>query len=214
MFATIRNRLGVVASVSPWDSRDGIGRTHLVQIEYKDDFEPTHERLIWELEPHAVCQHPNRLPDPTQSAMQAQDFDAVLRAARWSATMPYLDPDGDAPLQRLPVCSPLLGAVKVEDFQLVPLYKALAMPRVALLLADDVGLGKTVEAGLILSELISRRRISRILVLTPASLRSQWQEEMQEKFSLGFEVVDRDSTQKLRKEVGIDANPWRVRGPV
>lgn len=210
MFATIRNRLGVVASVSPWDSRDGIGRTHLVQIEYKDDFEPTHERLIWELEPHAVCQHPNRLPDPTQNAMQAQDFDAVLRAARWSATMPYLDPDGEGPLQRLPVCSPLLGAVKVEDFQLVPLYKALAMPRVALLLADDVGLGKTVEAGLILSELISRRRISRILVLTPASLRSQWQEEMQEKFSLGFEVVDRDSTQKLRKEVGIDANPWRV----
>jgi superfamily II DNA or RNA helicase len=210
MFATVRSRLGVVAAVSPWDSRDGSGRTHLVHIEYKDDFEPSHEKLVWELEPNAVCQHPNRLPDPTHPAMPSLDFDAVLRAARWNATMPYLDPDGDGPLGRLPVCSPLHGAVKVEDFQLVPLYKALAMPRVALLLADDVGLGKTVEAGLILSELINRRRISRILVLTPASLRSQWQEEMEEKFSLRFEVVDRDSTQKLRKEVGIDANPWRV----
>jgi len=47
--------------------------------------------------------------------------------------------------------------VQVEDFQLVPLLKALRMPRVNLLIADDVGLGKTVEAGLILSELLLRR---------------------------------------------------------
>jgi superfamily II DNA or RNA helicase len=210
MFATIRSRLGVIVSVSPADARDGSGRTHLVQVEFKDDLEPKSERLVWELEPHAACQHPNRLPDPAQGPMDPLDFDAVLRAARWTATMPYLDPDQEGPLDRMPVCSPLLGAVKVEDFQLVPLHKALAMPRVALLLADDVGLGKTIEAGLIISELISRRRISRVLVLTPASLRDQWQEEMEEKFSLRFEVVDRENTQKLRKEVGIDANPWRM----
>ena len=52
------------------------------------------------------------------------------------------------------------------------------MPRVSLLIADDVGLGKTVEAGLILTELLLRRRIRRVLVLTPASLRRQWQEEL------------------------------------
>jgi len=210
MFATVRNRLGVLVSVSPWDSRDGGGRTHLVHVEYKDGLEPYDERLVWELEPHSVCQHPNRLPDAAQPAMGPEDYDAVVRAARWTATMPYVDPDGDGPLDRLPVCSPLMGAVKVEDYQLVPLYKALSMPRVALLLADDVGLGKTIEAGLITTELVSRRRIGRILVLTPASLRDQWQEEMEEKFSLPFEVVDRETTQKLRKEVGIDANPWRV----
>jgi superfamily II DNA or RNA helicase len=209
MFATIRNRLGVVVAVSPYDAREG-GRSHLVHIDYKDDSIPREERLVWELEPHAVCQHPNRLPDANQAPMNPLDFEAVNRAARWTATMPYIDPDQGGPLDRLPVCSPLMGAVRVEDFQLVPLYKALAMPRVALLLADDVGLGKTIEAGLIISELVNRRRIGRILILTPASLRDQWQDEMQEKFSLQFEVVDRENTQKLRKEVGIDANPWRV----
>ena len=209
MFATIRGRLGVVVAVSPHDAREG-GRTHLVHIDYKDDSLPRDERLVWELEPYAVCQHPSRLPDAGQAPMDTQDFDAVVRSARWTATMPYIDPDQEGPLDRLPVCSPLMGAVRVEDYQLVPLYKALAMPRVALLLADDVGLGKTVEAGLIVSELLNRRRIGRILILTPASLRDQWQDEMQEKFSLQFEVVDRENTQKLRKEVGVDANPWRV----
>ena len=209
MFATIRNRLGVIMAVSPHDAREG-GRTHLVHVDYKDDLLPRDERLVWELEPYAVCQHASRLPDAGQVPMDTQDFDAVVRSARWTATMPYIDPDQEGPLDRLPVCSPLMGAVRVEDFQLVPLYKALEMPRVALLLADDVGLGKTIEAGLIVSELLNRRRIGRILILTPASLRDQWQDEMQEKFSLQFEVVDHENTQKLRKEVGIDANPWRV----
>ena len=63
MFATIRSRLGVIVGVAPAGSRDGAGRTHLVQVEYKDDLDPKSERLVWELEPHAVCQHPNRLPD-------------------------------------------------------------------------------------------------------------------------------------------------------
>ena len=83
--------------------------------------------------------------------------------------MPFLDPDGSGPLERLPIRSPFHGAVQVEDYQLVPLLKALRMPRVNLLLADDVGLGKTIEAGLILSELLIRRRIQRVLVITPAS---------------------------------------------
>jgi SNF2 family DNA or RNA helicase len=55
--------------------------------------------------------------------------------------------------------------VQVDDFQLVPLLKALEMPRVSLLLADDVGLGKTIEAGLILTELLIRRRVRRVLIL-------------------------------------------------
>ena len=83
------------------------------------------------------------------------------------------------------------------------------MPRVSLLIADDVGLGKTVEAGLILTELLLRRRIQRVLVLTPASLRQQWRDELKEKFALGFEVVDRPRTERLRRELGMDANPWR-----
>ena len=80
------------------------------------------------------------------------------------------------------------------------------MPRVSLLIADDVGLGKTVEAGLILTELLLRRRIQRVLILTPASLRLQWREEMWEKFSLRFEVVDRQGTEGL-----APASAWMPR---
>jgi SNF2 family DNA or RNA helicase len=113
------------------------------------------------------------------------------------------------PLSAYPISSPFHGAVQVEDYQLVPLLKALRMPRVNLLIADDVGLGKTIEAGLILSELLLRRRIQRVLILTPASLRLQWRDEMWDKFSLSFDLVDRSETHNLRKRLGMDANPWR-----
>jgi len=209
MFATVRNRRGVIAAVEPFDGEDG--RVHLVELDYKDDQLPAAEKLIWELElPHARLLEPNTLPDPSRSApMPAEDFDALLRTTRWTSAMPFLDPDGSGPLERLPFRSPFHGAVEVDDYQLVPLLKALRMPRVNLLIADDVGIGKTVEAGLILSELLIRRRIQRVLILTPASLRLQWRDEMSEKFSLPFDLVDRAETQALRRRLGMDANPWR-----
>ena len=85
------------------------------------------------------------------NAMRPREFDALLRAARWTALLPYLDPDGTGPLESSPLASPFHGSVRVEDYQLTPLLKALRMPRVSLLIADDVGLGKTVEEGLILT---------------------------------------------------------------
>ena len=209
MLATVRNRRGVVAAVEPFDGE--AGRLHLVHLEYKDDRAPSEERILWEIEPDRHLLEPNALPSPAHAggAMPPEDFDALLRAARWTALSPYLDPDGEGPLDRDPIASPFHGGVCVESYQLVPLLKALRMPRVSLLIADDVGLGKTVEAGLILTELLLRRRIRRVLVLTPASLRRQWQEELREKFSLRFEVVDRHETERLRRRLGMDANPWR-----
>jgi hypothetical protein len=209
MFATVRNRRGIVCAVEPYDG-DG-GRLHLVHLEYKDDQLPAEERLLWELEPRGVLLEPTALPIATTTdPMPAEDFDALLRASRWTAAAPFLDPDGDGPLDRLPISSPFHGAVQMEDFQLVPLLKALRMPRVNLLIADDVGLGKTIEAGLILSELLLRRRIQRVLILTPASLRLQWaRDELWEKFALPFDLVDRAETHALRRRLGMDANPWR-----
>ncbi|MBU1700463.1 MAG: DISARM system SNF2-like helicase DrmD [Candidatus Eisenbacteria bacterium] len=208
VFATIRNRRGVVTAVEPYDGDKG--RLHLVHLEYKDDQWPLDERLIWELEPRGDLLEPTALPSIQKTdPMPGNDFDALLRAARWTATSPYLDPDGEGPVERLPIASPFHGAVQLEDFQLVPLLKALRMPRVNLLIADDVGLGKTIEAGLILTELLLRRRIQRVLILTPASLRLQWREAMWDKFSLLFNLIDRSETHKLRKKLGIDANPWR-----
>lgn len=141
--------------------------------------------------------------------MSGREFDAFIRATRWSAATPFAGPAIAEGAGRV-LTAPLYGAVQIEDFQLVPLFEALRMPRVALLLADDVGLGKTIEAGLILSELLIRRRIRKILIICPASLRFQWQQEMQDKFSLGFDVIDRAETLDLQKRLGLDTNPWRA----
>ena len=208
MLATVRNRRGTVAAVDPFDGETG--RLHLVHIEYQDHGSPSDERLVWELEPHRELLAPRALPDSQADPMPVADFDALLRAARWTALSPYLGLDGKGREEGYePIASPFHGGIRVEDFQLVPLLKALRMPRVSLLIADDVGLGKTIEAGLILTELLLRRRIRRVLVLTPAALRDQWKEELWEKFSLSFEVVDRQSTERLRRKLGMDANPWR-----
>ena len=207
MLGIVRKRRAVISEVRPFGGQDGV--LHLVRLEYKDDGVPESEELIWEREPNRQLLEPNTLPQSSDSPMPHEDFDALVRAARWTALSPYLDPDDDGPLGRMPICSPFHGAVQVEDYQLVPLLKALQMPRINLMIADDVGLGKTIEAGLILRELLIRRRIQRILILTPAALRLQWRDEMSSKFSMPFDVIDRAATQKLKRTMGIDANPWR-----
>ncbi|KYF78505.1 DNA helicase [Sorangium cellulosum] len=210
MMATVRNRRGLVVSVDPFDAAPE-GRLHLVRVEYTDPDGVAEDTLLWEREPHRALLEPTALPRVAdQPPMPGEDFDALVRATRWSALTPFLRPDAPDQPSDLPIASPFFGAVQVEDFQLVPLLKALQMPRVSLLLADDVGLGKTVEAGLVLTELLLRRRIRRVLVLTPASLRKQWQQEMRDKFSLGFDVIDRTETHALQARLGLDANPWRT----
>ncbi len=79
MFATVRNRRGIVSAVEPFDGE--AGRLHLVHLEYKDDQLPTEESLLWEIEPHRVLLEPTALPDATRTdPMPAEDFDALLRA--------------------------------------------------------------------------------------------------------------------------------------
>ena len=210
MLATVRNRRGLISGVEPFDGGTD-GRLHLVTVEYTDAESPSDDQLIWEREINTNLLEPTALPDPSGTGpMPNDEFDALVRATRWTAISPFLDPDGEGPLPRLPISAPFHGAVQVDDYQLVPLLKALQMPRISLLIADDVGLGKTIEAGLILAELLIRRRIRRVLIITPASLRSQWREEMHDKFSLTFDEVDRESTHDLRKKLGLDANPWRT----
>ena len=214
MLATVRNRQGLISAVEPGPTTEH-GRVHLVRVEYFDSEGPPEETLAWEREPGARVLEPTALPRVGEvDPMPGDELDALVRATRWGALTPFLPPNvdepgaPDAPAHAL--TAPFFGAVQVDDFQLVPLLKALAMPRVSLLLADDVGLGKTVEAGLILTELLIRRRVRRVLVLTPASLRRQWQGELQNKFCLSFDVVDRAETHALQKRMGLDANPWRT----
>lgn len=208
ILAIVRKRRGIITEVQDYSGKDR-EILHLVRLDYKDDLRPEREDFIWELEASKKLLNPNELPQMSSPPMLSNDFFALVRTARWSAFQPYLDPDGQGPLDRLPACAPFHGAVEVEDYQLFPLLKALRMPRVNLLIADDVGLGKTIEAGLIMNELLIRRRINRVLILTPASLRIQWRDEMWDKFSLPFDVIERDSTMRLKRSLGIDANPWR-----
>lgn len=210
MLATVRNRRGLITGVQPFDA-GAEGRLHVVEVEYTDPDGVEGEQLLWEREQSTRLLEPHALPNVEGEARMAPaDFDALVRAARWSSLQPFLSPSDPGQRSEIPISAPFFGAIQVDDFQLVPLLKALQMPRVSLLLADDVGLGKTIEAGLILKELLIRRRIRRVLVACPASLRTQWQQEMEEKFSLPFDLVDRDSTHELRKRLGLDANPWRT----
>jgi SNF2 family DNA or RNA helicase len=63
------------------------------------------------------------------------------------------------------VNAPFRSGIDLEDYQLDPVVRAIQMPRANLLIADDVGLGKTIEAGLVAQELILRQRVRRVLML-------------------------------------------------
>jgi superfamily II DNA or RNA helicase len=209
MLATLRNRRALVTSVDDFSGAGG-EVSRLVGVEYMDAQSPAEDYLLWEHEPGAELVEPRRLPAiDRELPMRPHDFEAVQRSARWLALSPFIGAEG-LPIDASPIASPLFGAIQVEDYQLLPLARALRMPRVSLALFDDVGLGKSVEAGLILSELILRRRLRRILILCPAWLRHQWREEMRSKFSLTFDVVDRPEAHQLRRRLGMDVNPWRT----
>jgi superfamily II DNA or RNA helicase len=96
-----------------------------------------------------------------------------------------------------------LGRIAVEPrpYQLVPLLMALRMQPVRLLIADDVGIGKTVEAGLIARELLDRGEIRRVCVLCPPALCEQWQSELQAKFHLDAVVVRPGTVSALEREL-------------
>jgi len=104
--------------------------------------------------------------------------------------------------------SPFRAGIRIEPFQLEPLRKALRLPRVNLFIADDVGVGKTIEAGLIATELLLRRRAREIVVACPPSMLLQWKDELESRFGLTFEILDRAYLERVREERGYGVNPW------
>jgi superfamily II DNA or RNA helicase len=101
------------------------------------------------------------------------------------------------------------GRVALEAYQLAPVLRLLAKPRPSLLVADDVGLGKTIEAGLVLLELMARGRAKRVLVVAPPGLLDQWQQELRERFGLEFTVLD-NAAGLAREQTNLPAgiHPW------
>lgn len=128
-------------------------------------------------------------------------FAAFLHTLRWNcvtATDPTL------------FQSPFRAGIKIDAYQMEPLRKALRLPRVNLFIADDTGLGKTIEAGLILRELLLRKKVRTVVVAAPPSVLEQWQAELEERFGLVFEVLDRAYLTRMRRERGFGVNPWRT----
>ena len=100
-------------------------------------------------------------------------------------------------------------------YQLVPLLMALRLPVVRLMIADDVGIGKTIEAGLIVRELMDRGEVERFSVLCPPHLVDQWTAELQSKFDIDATAVTAASAAKLERglpasQTLFDAHPFTV----
>ena len=130
---------------------------------------------------------------------QPRLFSAYLHTLRWNcvtSTEPKL------------FQAPYRAGIEVKAYQLEPLRKALLMPRVGLFIADDVGLGKTIEAGLILREMLMRQKVRRVVISCPPSVVRQWQEEMESRFGLTFMIFDREFVAARRQERGYGINPW------
>jgi superfamily II DNA or RNA helicase len=113
-------------------------------------------------------------------------------------------------LERIPGAPVPPGRIAIEAYQRVPLLRALDMVRPRLLLADGVGLGKTIQAGLIAAELLVRRRAHRILIVCPPGpLLRQWQQEMRVRFGLRFTpVADSASLRDARNGLELGGNPF------
>src|SRR5437660_1181634 len=155
-------------------------------------------QVIWEIEPGARAIEKNALPAPLGFDLP-QRLDTFLHAVRWGAV-------SSADVRALQ--SPFRSGVELEDYQLDPVVRAIQMPRANLLIADDVGLGKTIEAGLVCQELIIRHRARKILIVCPAALQVQWRDQMRDKFGLEFRIVDSTLLKDLRRQRGLHVNPW------
>jgi len=180
------------------------GLTHVVQLQSLEEDRLGQElAVVWELEVgHTVA------PDQGLPETISQDgFDdpntlaAFVDAVRWGAVT---SADGSS------FQAPFRSGANVEAYQLEPLRRALQSARTNLLLADDVGPGKTIEASLVIQALLLRHRARSVIIVCPPSLSLKWQDEMREKFGLEFEIVNSELMARVRRSHGLNANPFRL----
>jgi SNF2-related domain len=196
----VRTRLWVVQDALPHETDGGEVVTRLDLECLDDDRLGEGLSVLWEREVNQQILEADAIPTPSGKWDSPRVYAAFLKAIRWSST---------SVLRGASLLSPFRGAIELETYQLEAASRAVVMPRVNLLIADDVGLGKTIEAGLVLQELLARGRVRNCLIVCPASLQLQWRDEMAEKFNLEFRLIDRDQVLLLRREYGSHVNPWR-----
>ncbi len=196
--ARVRQRLYLVEQTVPPPNP---GDSTLVALScVDDDAQGQRLEVLWEREIDSDI-----LTGEAWEAVAKRGFDeprlfaAYLKTLRWNcvtATNPRL------------FQSPFRAGIRLDAYQLEPLRKALLLPRVNLFIADDVGLGKTIEAGLISRELSLRKKVREIIVCCPPSMLSQWQDELEARFGMTFEILDKDYVTRARRERGYGVNPW------
>ncbi|MCB1021455.1 MAG: DEAD/DEAH box helicase [Acidobacteria bacterium] len=194
----VRQRLYLVEQVTPAPRPGDATAVRLSCIE--DDAQGQTLEVLWELELDAEIKRGERWESLADRDFDPTDrFGAYLNTLRWSCVT-----STDATLLQ----SPFRAGIRIDHYQLEPLRKALRLPRVNLFIADDVGLGKTIEAGLIARELLLRKKVREIVVSCPPSMLLQWQEELQDRFGLRFEILDKAYIQQIRQDRGFSVNPW------
>ncbi len=165
-----------------------------------DDNQGQRLDVLWELELGArVLQPQTHGLGDVERLDEPRSFAAYLNAVKWNAVT--------ATEARL-FQAPFRAGIQLMNHQLPPLRKALELPRANLFIADDVGLGKTIEAGLILQELQLRQRVDFVLIVCPAAICLQWRDEMARRFGLRFELYNRAFVGRRRQERGFQVNPW------
>lgn len=180
------------------------GLQHAVTLQSLDEDRLGEElQVVWELEQGRSLRpelglpmtlDPERFDDPSRLA-------AFIDALRWGAIT-----SADSQV----VQAPFRSGANVEAYQLEPLRRALREARANLLLADDVGLGKTIEAGLVVQELFLRHRARTAIIVCPAGLALKWQDEMIEKFGLDFTIINSETMREVRRSHGLHANPFTL----
>jgi hypothetical protein len=179
------------------------GQSLLVRLACADDDNQGQSLdVFWDYEPDRMILEEEGWRDLAAKGFDPpRQFAAFLHTLRWNcvtATDPNL------------FQAPFRAGIKIDAYQMEPLRKALRLPRVNLFIADDTGLGKTIEAGLIARELLLRKKVKTIVVATPPSVLEQWKGELEDRFGLVFEILDRAYLTKVRRERGFGVNPWRT----
>jgi superfamily II DNA or RNA helicase len=195
----VRSRRWLVEEVVVPDS----GQSPLIRLACADDDAQGQSLdVFWDYEVDRRILEEEGWKDLAAKGFDApRQFAAFLHTLRWNcvtATDPNL------------FQAPFRAGIKIDAYQMEPLRKALRLPRVNLFIADDTGLGKTIEAGLIARELFLRKKAKTIVVATPPSVIDQWKAELEERFGLVFEILDRGYLTKMRRERGFGVNPWRT----
>lgn len=196
----IRSRQYIVEESIPPLVQGGDTLVRLACLE--DDAQGQTLEVFWEREIDATVVGTNSWDGVLQKGFDhPRAFSAYYHTLKWNcvtSTNPKL------------FQAPYRAGIEVKAYQLEPLRKALLQPRVALFIADDVGLGKTIEAGLILREMLMRQKIKRVVISCPPSVVRQWQEEMESRFGLLFQIYDLDFVSAKRRERGYGINPWKT----